>query len=137
MKAIQLKDRVNRISEKLVDSVKPLPKLSFNSFSESEKTLIYKVDEIEKKYRQTGSIEILDENTDLINKEKEIILTRVEELYCSAVLNILGCGENDEFTKHFLYLNFYHFKRNLLECFKNLREWSEKEREEFLVKLKK
>jgi hypothetical protein len=66
MKPWQLNSRVNNLSKQLADPINPGIKIDFNSFSEAEKLLFAKVDEIEEKYRQTGSEELLVENADLI-----------------------------------------------------------------------
>jgi len=55
-----LKSRVEGLSEKLKDTMSGcFVHLDFDSFSEPEKRLFAKVDEIEEKYIQTGSLMVL------------------------------------------------------------------------------
>ncbi|MGA2682384.1 MAG: hypothetical protein ABSF44_11375 [Candidatus Bathyarchaeia archaeon] len=106
------------------------------SFSDAEKLLFAKVDEIEEKYRQTGSEEVLVENADLIFKNLEVILRRITELYCFVVPMILGCDGTHEIVEYFFRLNFYNFQADLSKCLAHVRTWSDKYREEFLLDLK-
>ena len=111
-------------------------KLDFNSFSEAEKLLFAKVDEIEEEYRQTGSEELLVEKGDLIFKSLEVMLRRITELYCFAVPKVLGCDGTHDIVEYFFRLHFYNFQEDLSECLAHIRTWSEKDREEFLLDLK-
>ena len=137
MKAWKLDKRVNRLSEQLADSIHTQIKLDVNSFSEAEQLLFRKVDEIEEKYRKTGSIEVLVENSDLISKYLEVLLTRLRELYCYAISAVLGCDKTNEVVEYFFRLHFYNFEADLTECLARVGAWSEKDREKFLLDLKK
>jgi hypothetical protein len=138
MKPWQLNRRINGVSEKLRDTTSgSILRLDFDSFSDSEKLLFHKVDEIDEKYRQTGSEEVLVENSDLIFKNLEIILKRVTELYCYVVPMVLGSDGSHEIVEYFFKLHFYNFEADLSECLTHVRSWSEKDREEFLLDLKK
>jgi hypothetical protein len=138
MKALDLNRRVDGLSEKLRDTTSgSMVHLDFDSFSEPEKLLFRKVDEIEEKYRQTGSIEGLVENGDLISKNLEVILRRVRELYCYVVPMVLGCDGTNEIVEYFFRLHFYNFEADLTECLARVHTWSEKDREEFLLDLRK
>ena len=137
MKPWQLNRKLNRLSEQLADPIHTEIKLDVNSFSEAEKLLFRKVDEIAEKYRQTGSIEVLVENSDLISKNLEVFLMRVRELYCYAVPMVLGCDETNEIVEYFFRLHFYNFEADLTECLAQVSKWSEKDREEFLLDLRK
>jgi hypothetical protein len=132
-----LNGRIDVLSEKLEDTkLGSIVRLDFDSFSEAEKLAFSKVDEIEKKYRQTGSEDALMENADLISKNLEIIIKRVTELYCYVVPRVLGCGGSQEIMEYFFRLHFYNFEADLVECWANVRKWSEKDREDFLLDLK-
>ena len=137
MKPWQLNRRVNRLSEQLADPIHNQIKLDVGSFSEAEKTLFRKVDEIEEKYRQTGSMEGLVENSDLISKNLEVFLMRVRELYCYAVPIVLGCDETNEVVEYFFRLHFYNFEADLTECLAQVNKWPKKDREKFLLDLRK
>jgi len=136
MKPWQLNNKVNNLTGRLADPISSGIKFDFNSFSEAEKLLFAKVDEIEEKYRQTGSEEVLVENADLIFKNMEVILRRVTELYCYAVPMVLGCDGSHEIVEYFFRLHFHNFQSDLSECLAHVRTWSEKDREEFLLDLK-
>lgn len=138
MNNVQLAKRVESLCEKLRDnSSGGILHIDFNSFSEEEKLLFHKVDEIEEKYRQTGSFELLVENSDLIFKNLEVILRRVRELYCYVVPMVLGCDGTKDVVEYFFRLHFYNFEADLTECLAHVRTWSEKDREEFLLDLSK
>ena len=127
------------MSEKLrVDASGADVRLDFEpSFSLAEKTLLEKVSAIEEKYRQTGSVELLLENSGLISKSLEVVLRRIEELYCCTVPLVLGWSESNEIVEYFFRLHFRNFEADLAECLAKVGTWSEKEREEFLLDLRK
>ena len=138
MNNMQLAKRVENLSDKLKDSSSGnLVHIDFNSFSEAEKLLFAKVDEIEEKYRENGSMKFLAENSDLIFKNLEVIFRRVRELYCYVVPEVLGCNGNKEIVEFFFRLHFYSFEADLAKCLANVRRWSEKDKEEFLLDLRK
>ncbi len=137
MKPWQINRKVNRLSEQLADPIHTEIKLDANSFSEAEQLLFRKVDEIAEKYRETGSIEGLVENSDLISKNLEVFLMRVRELYCYAVSTVLGCGSSNEVVEYFFRLHFYNFEADLTDCLAEVNKWSESDREEFLLELRR
>lgn len=138
MNNLKLTKRVESLCEKLRDnSSENILQIDFNSFSEAEKILFHKVDEIEEEYRKTGSVELLAENSDLISKNLEVILRRVTELYCYVVPMVLGSDGSYEIVKYFFKLHFYNFEADLIECLAHVRTWSKKDREEFLLDLRK
>jgi hypothetical protein len=136
LKTWPLNRKIDRLSEKLANPIHPEIRLDLDSFSESEKILFRRVDEIAEEYRQTGSAELLLENSDLISKNLEVFLIRVRELYCYAVPRVLGCGEADGVVEYFFRLLFYNFEADLTECLENVRSWSKEDREEFALYLK-
>jgi hypothetical protein len=86
LKAWQLGRKVNKLSEKIKDTTcESIIHLDFESFSEAEKLLFKKVDEVEEEYQRTGNEKLLEKNFDLILKNIEVMLWRVTQLYCSAV----------------------------------------------------
>ena len=137
MKNDRLFRRVESLSEKLEDKNSgSMLRLDFDSFSEAEKRLFRKVDEIEQKF-QTGSLEPTAENFELVNKNLEVILRRVKELYCYVVPMVLGSDGSKEIVEYFFKLHFYNFEADLTECLMNVRTWTEKDRCEFLSDLQK
>jgi hypothetical protein len=132
-----LNGRIDDLSEKLEDTTpRSIVRLDFDSFSEAEKLVFSKVDEIGEEYRQTGSEDVLVENADLISKNVEIIFRRITELYCYFVPKVLGYGGSQEIAEYFFKLHFYNFEADLAECWANVCKWSEKDREDFLLDLK-
>ncbi len=138
MKNERLFRRVESLSEKLADKTSGnLVHIDFDSFSEEEKHLFRKVDEIEEKFLQTGSMEPAAENFELIYKNLEVILRRVREMYCYVVPMVLGSDGTKEIVEHFFKLHFYNFEADLTECLKKVRTWTEKEQRDFLSDLQK
>ena len=130
--------RVEVLSEKLKDpTANGRIYLDFNSFSEAEKTLFRKVQEIEEEFQRTGNENLLLENADFILKPSEIIAKRVTELYCHVMTTILACDEKREIVDYFFKLHFYNFETDLVECLAHLRNWTDRDREEFMLDLKK
>jgi hypothetical protein len=135
---LSLKRRVENLSEKLkTPSPGCFVHLDFDSFSEPEKQLFAKVEEIEKNYVQTGSLDNLPENAALVLKKVEVIFKRIRELYCYAAQKVWGLERNREIVEHFFRLYFYNFEVDLTECLENFDGRSEKEKAEFLLDLKK
>jgi hypothetical protein len=138
MKIMGFKSRVEGLSKKLKDTnAGCLVHLDFDSFSEPEKLLFAKVDEIKEKYIRTGSVDDLAENAELVFKELEVVFRRVRELYCYVAPKVLGLDRNREIVEHFFRLHFYNFEADLAECLEHVDTLSEKEREEFLLDLRK
>ena len=125
------------MDEKLWKKPGNMVHIDFDSFSEEEKRLFRKVDEIEEKYLQTGNMEPYAENLELIYKNLEVILRRVREMYCYVVPMVLGCNGTKEIVEHFFKLHFYNFEADLTECLMHVNTWSEKDRREFLSELQK
>ena len=117
MKTWPLNRKIDCLSEKLADPIHPEIRLDLDSFSEAEKILFRRVDKIAEEYRQTGSAELLLENSDLISKNLEVFLMRVRELYCYAVPRVLGWGEADGVVEYFfrLLLSALFLGNSLLE----------------------
>jgi hypothetical protein len=133
-----LAKRMDNLAKKIVDpDTERLIHLDFESFSAEEKILIRKVDEMAEKYYQTGSGELLVENSDLIAKNLEILLNRVRDLYCYVVSTLLGYDQPKEVVEYFVRLHFCNFEADLTECLANVVKWSDKDREAFILDLRK
>ena len=138
MKNADLFRRLEGLGEKLADKTSGgMIHIDFDSFSEEEKLLFRKCDEIEAKFLQTGSMEPFAENFDLILKNLEVILRRVREMYCYVVPMVLGSDGSKEIVEYFFKLHFYNFEVDLAECLSHVRTWTEKDRCEFLADLVK
>jgi hypothetical protein len=138
MKAQKLKRKVDDLSDKISDAAPGGPvHVDFESFSDAEKLLFQKVDEVEREYLRTGNNELLVKNADLILKNREVIVKRVTELYCHVVPTVLGFYGKPEIVEYFFKLHFLNFDADLAECLTHVRTWSEKDCEAFLVDLKR
>ena len=138
MKKWQLTHRIDTLSEKLADSnPAEIIHIDVESFSEAEKQLFAKVDEIRDEYLQTGKTENLAKSYELILKEFEVFFRRVTELYCKTVPICLGCTGDREIVEYFFKLHFLNFEADLAECLTHVRTWSDEDREFFLADLKK
>ena len=133
MKPSQLTKRIEELSEKL----KPVPsegiRIDFNSFTEPERLVLLKNFELDDKYRSKWTREIILENKDLIVKGNEIVIRRVIELVESTMPGALML---DELEAWFFKFDFHDFWRRWIECQKNLKKWSKKDREDFLRDIK-
>jgi hypothetical protein len=133
LKNAHLFRRLDSLCDKLADKTTGnLVHIDFDSFSEEEKRLFRKCDEIEAKFLQTGSMEPFAENFELICKNLEVILRRVRDMYCYVVPMVLGCDGSKDIVEYFFKLHFYNFEVDLSECLSHVRVWSEKEKGEFL-----
>lgn len=136
---LKLTKRIDDLSKKINDNDNAdITHLDFDSFSEAEKTLFREVDEIEKDFQQTGNEDILIKNGDLIFKSIEIIVKHVTELYCHILPTALACYEKREIVDYFFKQHFYNFEMDLSECLAHVHTtWTDKDRDEFLLDLKK
>ena len=137
VKNFLLTKRIDNLSKKINEpNPEEIIHIDFESFSDAERILFQKVEEIEEEWRKTGKIEILLKNAELLLKPSEVILRRITELYCYVVPTLLAGGQNKEIIDYFFKLHFYNFDTDLAECLTHLRTWTDKEREEFLLDLK-
>ena len=134
MKNAHLFRRLDSLGEKLADKNSGgMVHLDFESFSEEEKRLFRRVDEIEAKYLQSGSWE--PEGDELLHKNLEVILRRVREIYCFTVPLALGSYATREIVEYFFKLHFLNFEADLAECLSHVRTWKEKDQSDFLADL--
>ena len=93
MKPSQLTKRIEELSEKL----KPVPsegiRLDFNSFTEPEQLVLLKNFELDEKYHDRWTHEVIMENKELILKCNHIVISRVIELFQSAMPGALMLDE--------------------------------------------
>jgi hypothetical protein len=126
--------RVDALSEKLKPVSSDVIRIDFDSFSEPEKQLFMKIWEIEEKYGFSPSADVIEANTELIFKAREIIGWRVIEVFVFVMKEFLG---HDEIEEWYFKLHFYNFLEDLKNCLENVRKWSDKDREEFLRDMKR
>lgn len=134
MKPSQLTKRIEELSLKL----KPVPsegiRIDFSSFTEPEQLVLLKNFELDDKYRYRWTREAILENKELILKCNHIVISRITELFQTVMLGALML---DEIEASFFKLNFNLFLQRWMECQKNVRKWSKKDREDFLRDMKR
>jgi hypothetical protein len=133
LKSWQLDRRVGDLSEKLKPVQSDIVTLDFDSFSEPEKQLFRKIWEIQNKYGLSPPADVLEANKELIFKALEVYSWRVMQLF---MFVMEGSLSKDEVEVWYFKLHFYNFFEDLKECLANVRNWSEKDREEFLRDMK-
>lgn len=121
------------LSEKLKPVESDVIRVDFDSFTEPEKQLLRKIWEIEEEYGSSPPADVIEANKEFIFKASEVVSWRVLQLFMFVMKGLLG---NDEVEEWFFKLHFYNFFEDLLECLKNVRRWSDKDREEFLRDMK-
>jgi len=124
---------VNVLSEKLKPVPSDVVRIDFDSFTEPEKQVFRKVWEVEQEYGSSPPAEVLKANMAFIFKATEIVSWRVVELFMFVMRETLG---GDEIEDWYFKLHFYNFFEDLAECLKRVRNWSEKDRQEFLEDMK-
>jgi hypothetical protein len=133
MKPSQLTKRIEELSLKL----KPVPsegiRIDFSSFTEPEQLVLLKNFELDDKYHYRWTREAVLENKDLILKCNHIIISRVVELFLFVMPKALML---DEVEQWFFKFHFKNFIGQWIECQKDLRKWSMKNRGDFLRDMK-
>ena len=130
MKSWQLKRRLNRLSEGLSYSVETETRIDFNSFSEPERQLLDKVQEIVDKYAPASPPEdVIEKNADLWYKGLEIFARRATELFVEVMPASLCCDELEEW---YFKIYFYNFLYDWLESVQRLREMPKDRHDELL-----
>ena len=133
MKPTQLTKRIEELSEKLKPVSSEGIRFDFNSFTEPEQLVLLKNFELDEKYRNRWTRQAILENKDLIVKANHVIITRAIELFEFAMPRALML---DELEQWFFSFDFHNFLHQWIECQKNLKKWSKKEREDFLRDIK-
>lgn len=133
MKSRHLNRRVDDLSEKLKHVSSDVIRLDFDSFTEPEKQLFRKIWEIQQEYGSSPPADVIEANKEFIFKVRDVIYRRVLELFMFVMGEVLG---GDEIEIWYFKLHFYNFFEDLSDCLKNVRKWSEKDREEFLRDMK-
>ena len=125
--------KLNKRFDELKEKLKPVHsegiRFDFNSFTEPEQLVLLKNFELQDKYKSRWTHEIILENKDIILKGNHIIITRVCELFQTAML---GAMMVDDLEASFFRFHFKDFLSHWVDCLKNLEKWSKKDREDFL-----
>jgi hypothetical protein len=129
MKSTQLTKRIEALTQKLKPVASEGLRIDFSSFTEPEQLVLLKNFELHDKYKSRWTREIVIENQDIILKGNQIVMTRVCELFQTAMLGALMV---DDLEAWFFKYHFNDFLKRWIECQKNLQKWSKKDREDFL-----
>ena len=138
VKNYDLGKRIDNLAKKITDpESEKIIHIDFESFSEAEKTLFRKTNEIVEEFLKTGNGDIPIEDMELIVKSLETKLRRITELYCYFAKKFLTLNESKEIADYFFNLHFYNFDADLTEIMAFVHTWTNEEKEEFLSFLKK
>ena len=136
MRNWELKRRLGGLADRMKDdSVQNSTRIDPDCLSEGEKRLFARVDEIIDEYG--GAVlpdHVLAENGELLWKAVEIVVRRAVDLFSTVMPEAFGGGE---IVKWYFKLHFYNFLVDWTECVANLNKWSEEDRREFLVDMKR
>jgi hypothetical protein len=130
LKSWQLNKKVKGLSSRINDSVKTETRIDINCFSEPERKLLDKVQEIVDKYAPSGPPQdVIEKNSDLWYKGLEIFGRRAMELFVEVIPDSFCCDELEEW---YFKVYFYNFWLDWLESVEQLREMP-KERHDALL----
>jgi hypothetical protein len=130
MKSWQLNRKVQGLSGKLDDSAKTETRLDYNCFSEPERKLLDKVQEIVDEYAPASPPQdVIDKNADLWYKGLEIFGRRGMELFVEVIPASFCCDELEEW---YFKLYFYNFWLDWMESIQQLRNMPKEQRDALL-----
>jgi len=130
---LRLAKRIEELSSKLKPVHSEGIRIDFDSFTEPEQLVILRNAELDEKYRFGWTRGAILENKELILKCNQIVIHRVNELFLFSIPRALMLDEVDQF---FFKINFSGFWEHWIECQNNVRNWSKKDREDFLRDIK-
>ena len=133
MNNTQLNKRIEELSAKLKSVPSEGIRIDFSSFTEPEQLVLLKNFELDEKYHFGWTREAILENKEMIVKCNMLVIERVNELFLFTMPRALMLDEVNQF---FFNVNFWGFWERWIECQKNVRRWSKKEREDFLRDIK-
>ena len=127
MKPWQLNRKVKGLSNRIDDSVKTETRIDINCFSEPERKLLDKVQEIVDKYAPASPPQdVIEKNSELWYKGLEIFARRATELFVYVMPASLCCDELEEW---YFKMYFYNFLYDWLESVKQVREMPKEKRD--------
>ena len=113
MKPSQLTKRIEELSEKLKPVSSEGIRIDFYSFTEPEQLVLLKNFELHDKYKSRWTREIILENKDIILKGNHIVMTRVCDLFQTAMLGALMV---DDLEAWFFKYHFNDLLKRWIEC---------------------
>jgi hypothetical protein len=127
MKPWQLNRKVKGLSNRIDDSVKTETRIDINCFSEPERRLLDKVQEIVDKYAPgSPPQDVIEKNADLWYKGLEIFGRRAMELFVDIMPATLCCDELEEW---YFKMYFYNFLFDWLESVEQVRKMPKEKRD--------
>ena len=131
MKPWQLNRKVKGLSERIDDSVKTETRFDINCFSEPERRLLDKVQEIVDKYAPANPPkDVIEKNADLWHKGLEIFGKRANELFVEVIPASFCC---DELETWYFKMYFYNFWLDWLESVEKVRNMPKEKRDALIL----
>jgi hypothetical protein len=131
LKSWQLNKKVMGLSDKLTDSAKTETRFDYNCFSEPERKLLDKVQEIVDEYAPASPPQdVIEKNADLWYKGLEIFGRRATELFVEVVPESFCC---DELETWYFKVYFYNFWLDWMDSVKEVRKMPKERREVLLL----
>lgn len=131
MKPWQLNRKVKVLSTKIDNPVQTETRFDINCFSEPERHLLNKIQEITDRYAPAmPPKDVIEKNADLWYKGLEIFGKRATDLFVEVVPDSLCC---DELEKWYFKLYFHNFLLDWMESIKEVREMPKEKRDELLL----
>ena len=131
MKPWKLNRKIKGLSNIIADSAKTETKIDINCFSEPERRLLDKVQEIVDKYAPASPPQdVIEKNSDLWYKGLEIFGRRATELFVDVMPATLCCDELEEW---YFKIYFYNFLFDWLESVEQVREMPKEQREALIL----
>ena len=131
MKPWQLNRKVKGLSTKIDSPVQTETRFDINCFSEPERRLLDRVQEIIDKYSPAiPPQDVIEKNADLWYKGLEIFGRRATELFVEVMPDSLCC---DELEKWYFKLYFHNFWLDWMESIQKVREMPKEQRDALIV----
>ena len=127
MRIPALSKRVDNLAMKLVDEPKErIARFDAASFTEAEKLLFRRIEELQKEYGTRLNPEVLEANKDLIFKAEDILLKYCIETFRFMMLCFWGNPESQR-DKNLFNLFFYNFLLDVKKCLKEAQQTKSEE----------
>lgn len=137
MKPNSLNKRLDALSSKLADEPKErIARLDVSSFSDAERALLARLDDLKEQYEGPMSAEALKANNALIAKGHEICLKYTIGTLKHLVLGVFN-HPKDKVDSWYFDLYLYNFLVEIMLALKAVHEWSASDRAEFSEFLEK
>ena len=135
MKPWQLNRKIKGLSNRINDSAKTETRFDINCFSEPERQLLDKVQEIIDKYAPgIPPKDVIEKNSDLWYKGLEIFGRRATELFVEIIPASFCC---DELETWYFKIYFHNFWLDWLESVEQVRKMTKEQREALTLERRK